>query len=267
MARNPPSSPITVHQFGTRLLRTRDLDPVYVVLHKAALEPELLRRWLLAYWCFYHVGTASWIADGRDYWSRMLTAAGSKEYPRSPERRHFRGAQATSSVSYLQGRGLPSLFNDLKLCGTSAAQMIQVVQTWRGFGPWISFKVADMVERLGIRQVHFDLGTVMYDSPRKAAELLHEREGQPNTNGLGIGEWAVRLLLKEFNDRLAPPGYDRLVGLQEIETILCKWGSYVKGHYHLGEDVAGVKAGLLRFPSCGLAQQLFTAGRKRGLWG
>ncbi|MBZ4299837.1 hypothetical protein LAJ56_17985, partial [Streptococcus pneumoniae] len=66
----------------------------------------------LAYWCFYHVGTASWIADRSvGYWQRMEKAAGSKEYPRSSERRHFRGGQATRSVAWLKEHGLESLFD------------------------------------------------------------------------------------------------------------------------------------------------------------
>lgn len=256
-----------VERFGHELLRTRDLDPVYVVLHEAALEPELLRRWLLAYWCFYHVGTASWIVErGQDYWDRMFLAAGSKEYPRSAERRHFRGAQATDSVSYLRTRGLFSLFRDLELAGSSARQVIQAVRTWRGFGPWIAFKVADMIERLGVRHLEFPMDVVLYDSPRKAAELLHEREGRPDKGGAGVGEWAVGRLLKVFGDRLAPPGYERPVGVQEVETILCKWGSHVKGHYEVGEDVEAVHRGLGRFPGCPVSARLLDAGRRRGLW-
>ena len=100
--------------FGRRLVQTNDLDPVYVLLHNAPMSKEQLHQWLLAYWCFYHVGTASWIAQNSGgFWNRMKTAAGSKEYPRSSERRHFRGRNAANSVAYLEDRGIESLFSDV----------------------------------------------------------------------------------------------------------------------------------------------------------
>ena len=73
-------------------------------------------------------------------------------------------------------------------------------------------------------------------------------------------------LAEELNGYEAPPRNDRGLGLQEYETVLCKWGSYLKGHYHVGEDVAGVRKGLLRFARCKTAQALLAGGRRGGLW-
>lgn len=261
---------MTAYEFGAELLRTGDLDPVYVVLHHAGLDRSTLQRWLLAYWCFYHVGTASWIADvsKASYWSRMARAAGSKEYPRSSERRHFRGRQAAASVQYLRGRRLEGLFGDLAEADGTAAGVMGAVRGWRGFGPWISFKVADMVERLGLAPVAFALDDALYDSPRKAAELLLHHEGNPGDRPDDVGAWAVdrvlgHRLLKGFT---APPRHERPLNVQEAETILCKWGSYLKGHYHVGEDVAAVRTGLGRFPGCKTAARLLAAGAEGGLW-
>src|SRR5262245_42889310 len=107
---------LSCYEFGRQLILTKDLDPVYVLLHHSKLGttfPAMLHRWLMAYWCFYHVGTASWITyEGMGYWERMEQAASSKNYPRSPERRHFRGQNAIKSVAYLKYRGLTALFRD-----------------------------------------------------------------------------------------------------------------------------------------------------------
>lgn len=290
---------LDIYSFGRELIRTNDLDPVYVVVWKAMdagdLDRLTLEYWLIAYFCFYHVGTASWITEGlkhapHHYWTRMEEAAGSKEYPRSSERRHFRGENAKRSVAYLRKRGLSDLFDDLTQAGTEARKIIWAVQQWVGFGPWIAFKVADMMERLGIIPVEFNTAVVMYDSPQEAAELLwrveHPGEGRraPNKDE---GEWAIGRILNDLapaefrwnagiwrggeplTDRahwLAPPTYNRAIGPQEAETILCKFKSYYEGKYKIGHDIKEVRHSLLRFPKCKLSQALYRAGRRSGLW-
>jgi|SRR6185369_11331034 len=290
---------LSCYDFGRQLLETLDLDPVYVVLYNAELEPELLQRWLLAYWGFYHVGTASWIAEAEDlaYWDRMRTAAGSKDYPRSSERRHFRGENARKSVEFLQSQGLSKLFSpfarslapatimfvsddyakqtgakvgDTVFHDLSAEYVVEHVKTWVGFGPWIAFKVADMLERLGLARIHFDVETAMYEgSPTEGAQMLWEEEGKPPLIREGQtrpATWAVARILSELRTLSAPPDFKRIIGPQEAETILCKWFSYTKGHYHLGEDIKAVRSGLLRFGRTKLAQRLFRGGREGGLW-
>jgi len=255
-------------EFGRELVETGDLDPVYVVLHEANLEPELLKKWLLAYWCFYHPGTASWIADGRvevAYWARMFQAARSKDYPRCPERRHFRGENAIKSVTYLMGTGLMSLLTPL-LYKTSASELIAYVQSWVGFGPWISFKVADMLERLGLVEVEFTEKEAMYDSPREGAVLWYDREGLPAADYPDKIAACLNEMRKAYAGLTAPPRHERPLGFQEFETILCKWKSHLNGHYAVGEDVEALERNLssavLDFEETGsyTADHLYAAG-------
>lgn len=258
--------PLDCYEFGRQLLAANDLDPVYTVVHRSELG-LILPRWLLAYWCFYHVGTASWVVDQPNYWTAMETAAGSKDWPRSSERRHFRGKAAIESVGWLQQRGVDDLFRPLlRPTVVTASALMDVVREWRGFGPWISFKVADMIERIGLRRVRFDVFTAMYDgSPTDAAQLLwnEERGDEPATKAEQC-EYAVRRVLSEVKAD-APPTFDRPLGPQEAETILCKWKSYQGGHYHIGEDVEAVKKGLSRF-DCPTAKRLYQGGSRGGLW-
>lgn len=267
---------MTCYEFGRKLLRTNDLDPVYVAAHHAEFvgddedEPDL-HKWLLAYWCFYHVGTASWIVDQPDYWEAMKTAAGSKDWPRSSERRHFRGETARRSVEYLSRRGVFDLFSELITDAepTTAEEVINSVIRWYGFGPWIAFKIADMLDRLAVRPVLFDIGTAMYEgSPTEATKILKDWEepGWEPTSQKELSEWAVNRVLTEIKDVKAPPRFERNLGPQEAETILCKWKSYLGGHYHVGEDVESVRKGLLRFARCETSQILYQGGRKGGLW-
>ncbi|MGL6095367.1 MAG: hypothetical protein ACRC7O_06160 [Fimbriiglobus sp.] len=263
---------MTAYEFGRRLLDANDLDPVYALLYCAELPEDHLRRWLIAYWCFYHVGTASWAADGKEagFWDRVETAAKSKEYPRSSERRHFRGKNAADSVRYLEGRGVPALFDDLLSAGPTAAAKTAAVREWVGFGPWVAFKVADMLERLGICDVRFDAGTAMYDgSPTKAAYRLWEIEKSypPTDRERKVApEWAARRVIDELKEYKAPPRFDRPISFQEAETVLCKWKSSLGGHYEVGEDVAACRKSLDRFGRTPTARVLLTAGKAGGLW-
>lgn len=258
-----------MYEFGREILDTNDLDPVYVILHQANLPKPTLEKWLLAYWCFYHVGTASWIADNpQQYWTRMETAAGSKEYPRSSERRHFRGENARKSVAWLRSQK-DNLFPSLAEC-TTAAEVVDFVQGWYGFGPWISFKVADMLERLGlIPDLRFDTADLsFYDSPAKGA-VEHASRELPSQLGSvqETVDWSVNRILNELGYYAAPPAGDRFINVQEAETILCKWKSYLGDHYEVGEDIEACRLGLLRFPECRTTQRLLRAMRDAQLDG
>jgi len=241
-------SNLSLLDFGKRLLDTNDLDPVYVLIHESNLNENQIRKWLLAYFCFYHVGTSSWIIDQNSYWGAMLKAAGSKDYPRCRERRHFRGLNALKSVTYLKNQGLESLFKPLiNPNPVSVGDIMSYVQTWVGFGPWIAFKVADFIERLGLAQVQFYEGSIfMFDSPRKGATLawkiINKDQAPVNQDS-----WAVNYLTEGLKSYLAPPSYDRPIGLQEAETVLCKWHSYMGGHYKLNEDVEAIPHALACF--------------------
>lgn len=261
--------PLDCFEFGRQLLETKDLDPVYVCVWEAGLEEHLLKKWLLAYWCFYDMGTASVISSAPSYWSMMKKAAGTKDFPRGSERRHFRGNNSLNSVAYLSSYGVDQLFAPL-LRQTSCEGVMKEVTAWTGFGPWIAFKVADMLEALGLAEISFDAKSVfLFDSPREGAETLREElEGDAKTFPTAkINSWAVETILKKLSKDypLAPPDYRRPLGAQEAETILCKWKSHFNGRYKIGEDIAHGKKSLKRL-DCSLSRRLYAGGKKGGLW-
>lgn len=268
--------PENVYGFGRALLEAGDLDPVYTVVYGSRFSLPELERWLLAYWCFYHVGTASYVAGGkRGYWDRMVEAAESSRFPRGRERRHFRADNAVNSVRFLMGEGLEGLFSEFRRAGyerktPDADEVMEIVQSWTGFGPWIAFKAADMFDRCGYCPVSFDVASAFfYDSPKKAANTLWEIEGQPDLkeeSQAGRCQWAVDRILAELEGYSAPPLFDRPLNCQEAETILCKWGASLTGHYHIGEDVKAVRDGINRFAYVPMTRRLLRAGKEAGLW-
>lgn len=273
---------LSLLEFGKQLIDSKDLDPVYILLQESGMEREKLWKWLLAYWGFYHVGTASYLSEGNTedrFWRRYMEGAksvGNATHPRAPERRHFRGKNAVDSVNWMWSTGIEQMIGGFEEKGKAGetltvSQVMAHVQQWVGFGPWIAFKVADMLERLGIVKVDFGLTDgFIYDSPAKGADLAWGEYGEypPTKPEGGVITWAMDyiLLSDEVAYSLAPPRYERPINVQEAETILCKWHSHMKGGYHIGEDIESCKKALLRFSRCGTAQLLLSSGRKGGLW-
>lgn len=248
---------LSIEDFGQQLLETGDLDPAYGALVEAVDDFPQLYRWLLAYWCTYHVGLSSFLSEheGSAFWDILGKAAWNNEpspigkpWPRGLERRHWRGTAAVSSFQELRSRySRPEGFVEyLREAAPSYSGIVGRVQEHAQFGPWIAFKIADMLERCTDTPVDFSTDDVfMFETPQKAAVIWWAaRNGDPDPmrairirqeKQQAISE-AVQYLGTVFRDFQAPPFMDRLVGLQEIETILCKWKSHLTGHYPVGID-------------------------------
>lgn len=237
-----------IEEFGEALLETNDLDPIYNILHGAALTPDLLHRWIVAYTCFYHAGVASQLAEARG-WGPYTEALSSA--PRGTERRHFRGAFAIKAVAALRDTyEVPEAFYEyVARPPVDIATVIARVQEHFGFGPWISFKWADLLDRCcGVPLVFDEAHVFMFNDPAKAVDMLWEERVAPiersKIDAIGRRQRVVAGLLKHFEGRLAPPSGDRPLGLAETETILCKWKSHMHGHYPIGKDTHEIREGL-----------------------
>jgi hypothetical protein len=237
-----------IKEFGAELIETQDLDPVYSALWKAALPPDQLRRLLLSYLSFYHLGSAAWLSEheGENYWRQMLTAARNDtrsplgdRWPRASERRHFRGAKCVKAVEWLRDRyGEPEApIRSLLSCETEK-DVIERVGEWPMFGPWAGFKAADLLDRAYGHPLKFDPNIgLLYEEPRASLETLAAE--------LGDSQRVIYdNLLRHFSTRKAPPRYDRPCGAAEIETVLCKFASMRGGHYKVGKDIREVRHAL-----------------------
>lgn len=262
MARN--YNKLDIEVFGRHLLKSGDLDPIYIALFRAKFPTDYLYRWLIAYWCFYSAGVACYLADftGLSFWHQMGIAARNEEptpfgerWPRGHERRHFRAKIAVDGVLGLQGRWLHSPERMVEyVAGNGSPRSFRDVskraQEHKGFGPWIGFKIADMVDRCLGLPVSFDNADVfMFDDPTAAAlKLWRLKTGTPDTakpkDQDAIIRNVVSYLVEEFKAHEAPPLGDRPVNVQEIETILCKWKSHMNGHYPLNNDIDEITAGV-----------------------
>lgn len=246
-----------IEAFGQHLLDSNDLDPVYVALatmrEEGRVSDKRLARWLVSYWMWYDCGVASWQCevDGKAFWARLYEAARNEEptpfggrWRRASERRHMRGEQAVAAVNHLRERYEDHphrMVEQLKQPG-DAGRVINAAKSHRGFGPWISFKIADMVDRvLGIPLNFEDAHVFMFKDPVKAAAILwEEHKSLPRGSVKALKPSTLHSIVEHlkgmFSGYQAPPLMDRPVGLQEVETILCCWKSHLNGHYPLFND-------------------------------
>lgn len=274
------SERLPIETFGRQLIISGDLDPIYIGLAGARLNVLQLDRWLIAYWCFYNAGVASWLSEleGHNFWEYMHRAAVNEEeappggrWPRGAERRHFRGALATRAIADLTRRypDTPELMVSY-IAGSDQSTTFREVylraQEHVGFGPWIAFKIADMIERCLHRPIIFDDAALfLFKDPAMAVDMLWaERIGVASTtlvDGARVKDLpelsrrrrVVGALLREFKDLPAPPAghskveADRAIGIQEIETVLCKWKSHMNGHYPIGKDTREIRETLTQW--------------------
>jgi hypothetical protein len=246
---------MSIEHFGDKLLSSQDLDPVYTMLHRTGLPEDHLRRWLLAYAMSYSSGVVSYISEkkGSRFWDTMEIFASNTEptplggrWPRGRERRHFRGVAAEKAVATMRQR-YPHPEDAIRYLeapvsrnrNITCKEVMDRVQEWPLHGPWIGFKMADLLDRVSGVTVEFSGSDVLFfDSPKKAAKQWFQqtRPGVVFEKDSTYVMEAVVHLTKVFGERLAPPAFDRKVALNEIETILCKWGSHMNWHYPVGID-------------------------------
>lgn len=251
---------LNIYDFGQHLLDSEDLDPVYVALvhcRETQWEDDQLFRWLVAYWCWYNCGVASYMSEleGSDFWRAMMKAAKNEKpaphggrWGRGHERRHARGAQGIKMVEELRKRYGKKPQDMIEVICTetedkrTCESIMRQVKGHYLFGPWIGFKVADMVDRVLRLHVDFTEAAVfMFKDPVRAAERLWaETHNLPSSkvtlSAEGLHDVVVHLT-DHFKKQNAPPFYDRRIGLQEVETILCKWKSHMNGHYPKYNDI------------------------------
>jgi hypothetical protein len=245
------------YDFGRQLILSGDLDPVYGVLHRALesgyMDRARMKRWLVAYWLFYHCGVATRLSEeeGGAFWD-LCQVANLEKWPRGTERRHMRGNLATKTIANLarwtatatpppgarrDWRERPELVVDSfakRQAGRRLGfqEVAQRVEAHVGFGPWIAFKVADMLERvLGVPVDFSDCELTFYREPKAAAPLFDPVADLPGV---------VRMICRAYRDLQAPPDFKRGINIQEAETVMCKYKSHVNGHYPIGKDTIEV---------------------------
>lgn len=246
--------------WGRRLIEVEDHDPLYSGLVRWDVRGSRKRRFMLAYWCCYSVGASHYLSQfvGAHFWAELRVAAVNEveapiggRWPRAHERRHWRGQKCVDSVDWLSAKFKHPEEAVLSLEGSRTLREVEDrMGSWPQFGPWISFKAADMLERvLGVPVTFPNSILTMYRDPLKATELARP------LMGVETNQAVADTMLEAFGGMMAP-GFRgeaaRLVNIQEVETVLCKWKSARGSHYHIGLDTRDHRAELERWGAADL---------------
>jgi integrase len=158
-------------------------------------------------------------------------------WPRSPERRHFRGDKCVNAIRYLSTREPSNWVNSL-LDRKTHERVMYRAQTWPEFGPWIGFKIADMLEVVCGAPISFSRDIpLIYKEPRACLDILSQELGcSPRT--------VLDSLISYVSHFPEPAAGRRQCGVQEAETVLCKFKSYRNGHYFVGKDTTEIRHAL-----------------------
>lgn len=182
----------------------------------------------------------------------MLQVAATNEgrhWPRGSERRHWRGAQAQDTVTYLRDKYRHP--EDVVLYwakggNSSFSSITDRIKEIPRFGPWISFKLADMLERVMGHTVDFGSCAMrLYKEPRAAAALILTGNEKATIKDSDLESVMKKMMLPEhLGSLMAPPDFARPINVQECETVLCKFRSHLNGHYPPGKETREVLEGL-----------------------
>ena len=234
------SEKLSPEEFGIALIESGDLDPDYIfmvnVRDRLDLSHAEMCEWVLL---------KSVIYDSVSELEHMLFQRPLAQLAYGAERRKFKPnadkiiAAFRQRVAHTCGN-LESFF--FEWLPRDANHALASLQSIKGFGPWASWKLCDLMDRvLGVpmdfTKVDF---RVAYNYPLRGVLLLAGQDegklGWLSTNyrtalKLAIGKLGEAQLLQ------APPQRDRLVNIQEFETVFCKYHSYWHGHYFPGKDI------------------------------
>lgn len=264
-----------VVEFGEELFASHDLDPVYVALQRSNLGRGQLAHWLVAYWLFYSVGFACYASEqpSSRFWRLMLLAATNAtltpfgaRWPRGAERRHFRGRAAEVAVNQLHQRyPEPEMMLEWITSGPmDAASVVTRATDHPMFGPWVGFKIADMIDAVwepgSVTQD--DIGLFLYDSPRKAIDICY-KEGalsQLPTPKMDRYEYALSWLGLQLKHCRIPHKPQAAPDWFSLETVWCKYGSHAHGYYPLGKDTRELHHGVRFWIPYSVTAKRFASG-------
>jgi len=234
----------TIFEFGDAKLAAVDLDPLYVAAVRMPWGHVERCRFTLAEVAFDLAGKAAEVvercASGMPFWDSMRAAAADTK--RGAPRRYFRGPKCMDALEVMR-----ELYPDAPealaaLAGTFAHAEEVVCGSWPLWGPTAAFKIADMAER--VCQVPVDFGAVGeteicsnaqvrkgWDKARDVLAAAGDARAQDLAASLRQHIWCTK----------APPRWDRELGPQEWETLLCYYSHDDEHNHHLpGMDRLGI---------------------------
>lgn len=222
--------------FSKYLLETGDIDPDYIFIREFAkrkkFSKEVLLHWLMLKVVIYDsVSELEHLLHKVPFEKLRFGAERRKAKPYAKKYytnliTHF-GSNAMSSVKQL----------------TKMENPLDGVNCISGFGPWAAWKFIDLLDcclllDLDLSKVDFRKA---YEFPLKGILMIngHDEDVSLLKDDKLYNKCMaeIRKQLKDIKNVKTPHNSNRGIRINEIETLLCKYHSYMHGHYHPGEDI------------------------------
>jgi hypothetical protein len=224
--------------FTKAIVQTGDIDPTYYAFNgiRNDIGEKDVKKMLVSMLMFYDIGVACQLTETPDnkYWDKVVDI-----YPgcrRGSERRHFRGDNGRKSIESIKPYGSPDQFWDAMY----AKDYISIRNKFKnisGFGDYFIWKYADYCDRVFGMPVDMS-GAIKFlpGEPREGSKIIAEEMGLSDISNF---EATIKYCLDECGkiDLIAPPIFERPVGLLEIETCYCMYKHTVNGNDYVGHDI------------------------------
>lgn len=243
--------------WGRKCIEAGDLEPLDSALsHMVAdglMDRAQLSRWWIAFWGVYNIGAASYLSEQTEtFWSALYDAAANDEpsplgerWPRGAERRHWRGQNAKTAVSWMwtnYPKGPEGIMDFLYQDG-DFLKTKKRAKSLPQFGEWASFDVVYTglchFGWSGHIPVNLD---AFFRIPQQGAKEAGEYWGC-------TPDEALMRVMDGIVDVPVPPGHltKRMCRAGEAETIFCKWMHASHGSYYIGKDTRDMHATLTKW--------------------
>jgi len=220
---------MTFKDFSTQLIESQDLDPDYVLM-KAIIKVDNLSPADQLEWIINKI----FIYDTASELKYLIFGKAINTLKFGSERRKSKHDAVRNIQLFKEGFNLQDLPKEY----TAAKNYLT---GFPGVGDWAAWKFCDLLERVYGFQMDFsqvDFRTA-YIYPLRGLCRVNQLPDDfaPKLKDDNIYNHLMSYAWDQFPTHLtAPPGMDRKVNIQELETCLCKYHSFLSGHYSIGKD-------------------------------
>ncbi len=219
---------ISFTKFSKEILESGDIDPDYHFMREYAAKEHLSKSALLNWICLKSVVYRSV--------SELEILTGGKKFKDvkfGNERNKARNKAAEYYASVTN-------FMDFAYSKLRQDEYWDALVKVHGVGPWARWKIIDLLSC--VYGYHIDLSKVdfrgAYEFPLKGLNLIN---GNREDYKLNL-DYEYKVSMKEAwiqmpKVKATPHNNGRGVRINELETCLCKYHSYVHGHYYPGKDL------------------------------
>lgn len=224
--------------FSRYLLESGDIDPDYIFIREYVKKLKLSKTFLFNWICLKVV-----VYNSVNELHYLIHEVPFSKLQFGAERRkskHFAQQYNSALIKEVSKYGSPEKF----VCHLQEMpNPLDGIKLVNGYGPWAAWKFIDLLDccagydfdlsKVDFRKAYvFPLkGLLMVNNMEEDVKLLDDDKIYHKCMD------RVNFILKSLGKVKTPNNGFKGVRINEVETLLCKYHSYMHGHYYPGEDI------------------------------